>query len=223
MQGQHHFGTTQGRWGATRGQPLPGPPAPASAQGPATALPDAAGAGVAAASASPHCMVADLSDTRLTLHADNASFATRLQFETPKLRARLLQLEDFATITDIRVRAAPQPVVTSAPPAASGAAPPPTARPSGPPSREHLRRGAAGKHQAPGPRLPHPVGATLVVARVRRSGSRVRAVGATLVVPRVDRGAILWSPCPPVGVSRAGCRGDPCGRPCRSHRNHSLQ
>ena len=58
----------------------------------------------------PHCMVADLSDTRLTLHADNASFATRLQFETPKLRARLLQLEDFATITDIRVRAAPQPL-----------------------------------------------------------------------------------------------------------------
>ena len=57
-----------------------------------------------------HCAVADLSDTHLTLHADNASFATRLHFETPKLRVRLRQLEDFAAVTDIRVRAAPQPL-----------------------------------------------------------------------------------------------------------------
>lgn len=58
----------------------------------------------------PHCMVADLSGDRLTLHADNASFATRLQFEAPKLRVRLQQLGDFAGITDIRVRAASGPL-----------------------------------------------------------------------------------------------------------------
>ena len=58
----------------------------------------------------PHCMVADLSGARLTLHADNASFATRLQFETPKLRVRLQQLKDFGAVTDIRVRAASGPL-----------------------------------------------------------------------------------------------------------------
>ena len=58
----------------------------------------------------PHCMVADLSGARLTLHADNASFATRLQFETPKLRVRLQQLKDFAAVTEIRVRAASGPL-----------------------------------------------------------------------------------------------------------------
>ena len=58
----------------------------------------------------PHCSVADLSGNRLTLHADNASLATRLQFETPKLRLRLQQLADFAEITDIRVRAGAQPL-----------------------------------------------------------------------------------------------------------------
>lgn len=58
----------------------------------------------------PHCMVADLAGDRLTLHADNASFATRLQFETPKLRVRLQKLADFAEITDIRVRAGNQPL-----------------------------------------------------------------------------------------------------------------
>lgn len=58
----------------------------------------------------PHCVVADLSGARLTLHADNASFATRLQFETPKLRERLVALEDFAAVADIRVRAAAQPL-----------------------------------------------------------------------------------------------------------------
>ena len=58
----------------------------------------------------PHCTVADLSEDRLTLHADNASFATRLQFETPKLRVRLQQLTDFAEITDIRVRTGTQPL-----------------------------------------------------------------------------------------------------------------
>ena len=57
----------------------------------------------------PHCTVVNLSGTRLTLHADNASFATRLQFETPKLRVRLQQLADFAAVTDIRVRAATRP------------------------------------------------------------------------------------------------------------------
>ena len=58
----------------------------------------------------PHCTVADLSGARLTLHADNASLATRLHFETPKLRVRLQQLEDFAAVTDIRVRAATGPL-----------------------------------------------------------------------------------------------------------------
>lgn len=58
----------------------------------------------------PHCTVADLSGGRLTLHADNASFATRLQFETPKLRVRLQKLADFAEIADIRVRAGNQPL-----------------------------------------------------------------------------------------------------------------
>ena len=58
----------------------------------------------------PHCTVADLAGDRLTLHADNASFATRLQFETPKLRVRLQRLADFAEITDIRVRAGNQPL-----------------------------------------------------------------------------------------------------------------
>lgn len=55
-----------------------------------------------------HCVVADLSGGRLTLHADNASFATKLQFETPKLRERLVGLEDFAEVVEIRVRAAAQ-------------------------------------------------------------------------------------------------------------------
>ncbi|MDE0008097.1 MAG: DciA family protein [Gammaproteobacteria bacterium] len=56
----------------------------------------------------PHCTVADLAGDRLTLHADNASFATRLQFETPKLRVRLQKLSDFAEITDIRVHTGTQ-------------------------------------------------------------------------------------------------------------------
>lgn len=53
-----------------------------------------------------HCFVAALKGTRLTLHADNASFATRLRFAAPALLKRLRTLADFSGITDIAVSTA---------------------------------------------------------------------------------------------------------------------
>ena len=58
----------------------------------------------------PHCFVAALKGNRLTLHADNASFATRLRFKAPVLLRQLPALGDFAAVTDIAVGTARQPV-----------------------------------------------------------------------------------------------------------------
>lgn len=50
--------------------------------------------------------VANISDGRLTIHAESASWATRLRFQGPELLSALRQLEDFAHVREIRVRTA---------------------------------------------------------------------------------------------------------------------
>ncbi len=52
-----------------------------------------------------HCRVADLKNGELRLVADGSVWATRLRFESPRLRETLRQLSDFRTIDRIKIRA----------------------------------------------------------------------------------------------------------------------
>ena len=53
----------------------------------------------------PHCHVGDMRDGRLTIHVAGSSWATRLRMELPKVEPALKALADFATVTEIRIRA----------------------------------------------------------------------------------------------------------------------
>jgi len=55
-----------------------------------------------------HVSVANLRGSRLTVHASNASWATRLRYLVPTLLVNLRQLQDFARLEEIRVRATQQ-------------------------------------------------------------------------------------------------------------------
>ena len=48
--------------------------------------------------------VANVRRNRLTIHAKNASWATRLRFDTPKLLNQLCELQEFSQIKEIRIR-----------------------------------------------------------------------------------------------------------------------
>ncbi len=52
-----------------------------------------------------HCGVAHLENGELRLIADGSVWATRLRFESPRLKETLRQLSDFRTIDQIKVRA----------------------------------------------------------------------------------------------------------------------
>ena len=52
----------------------------------------------------PHCSVAALAGSELTIHVAGAAWATRLRLELPKLAPRLRALGDFAAVQEIRVR-----------------------------------------------------------------------------------------------------------------------
>ena len=54
----------------------------------------------------PHCRVATIARRRLTIHVDNASWATRLRLELPKIEQSLRALEDFAAVDRISIRTA---------------------------------------------------------------------------------------------------------------------
>ncbi len=54
-------------------------------------------------------MVANIHAERLVIHAENASWATRLHFRAPELLRGLQSLKDFAQVRDIQVRVAARP------------------------------------------------------------------------------------------------------------------
>lgn len=54
-----------------------------------------------------HFSVANIRGQRMTIHASNASWATRLRFDAPKLLSKLHDLQDFSRISEIRIRALP--------------------------------------------------------------------------------------------------------------------
>lgn len=56
-----------------------------------------------------HYMVANIRAERLVIHAENASWATRLHFRAPELLRGLQSLKDFAQVRDIQVRVAARP------------------------------------------------------------------------------------------------------------------
>ena len=58
-------------------------------------------------SIAPHCRVANIRGTRLTIQVVDSSWATRLRFELPKVTQALTALEDFAGVEEIKIRAAP--------------------------------------------------------------------------------------------------------------------
>ena len=53
-----------------------------------------------------HYVVATLRGTRLVVHANSASWATRLRFRAPELLRRLRRLQDFAAVDEMRIRMA---------------------------------------------------------------------------------------------------------------------
>ena len=53
------------------------------------------------------CRVANLRDQVLTVHINNAAWATRLRFLIPGLLESLGRLADFATVTDLRLKVVP--------------------------------------------------------------------------------------------------------------------
>lgn len=56
------------------------------------------------AAIAPHCSVANMEGGRLTIHVVDASWATRLRFEMPKVEPALRSLGDFADVDEIRIR-----------------------------------------------------------------------------------------------------------------------
>jgi hypothetical protein len=65
------------------------------------------------------CRVANVRDQVLTVHINNAAWATRLRFLTPGLLLNLNRLADFTTVNEIRLKVVP--VVTDAISNAQGA------------------------------------------------------------------------------------------------------
>ena len=57
-------------------------------------------------SIAPHCRVASIDKSRLTIHVDSASWATRLRLELPKIKPGLNALQDFAGVDRISIRTA---------------------------------------------------------------------------------------------------------------------
>jgi hypothetical protein len=53
------------------------------------------------------CRIGNVRDHVLTVHINNAAWATRLRFLVPELLQSLNRLADFATATDIRLRVVP--------------------------------------------------------------------------------------------------------------------
>jgi hypothetical protein len=53
------------------------------------------------------CRVANVRDQILTVHINNAAWATRLRFQIPGLLPNLNRLADFTAVTDIRLRVIP--------------------------------------------------------------------------------------------------------------------
>ncbi len=62
------------------------------------------------------CRVANVRDQTLTVHINNAAWATRLRFLVPGLLESLGRLGDFATVNDIRLKVVP--VATDSTPSA---------------------------------------------------------------------------------------------------------
>ena len=56
-----------------------------------------------------HYVVANIRAECLVIHAENASWATRLKFRAPELLRELQALKDFAQVREIRVRVAARP------------------------------------------------------------------------------------------------------------------
>ena len=52
----------------------------------------------------PQFEVASVRGNKLTIHAKNASWATRLRFDTPRLLNQLRELQEFSQIQEIRIR-----------------------------------------------------------------------------------------------------------------------
>ena len=63
-----------------------------------------------------HCRVAQLTANRMLIHVDNAAWATRLRFHIPKLLEHMSQIQDFAAVTDIRIKVVPLRKEPEAPP-----------------------------------------------------------------------------------------------------------
>jgi len=53
------------------------------------------------------CRIGNVRDQVLTVHINNAAWATRLRFLVPELLRSLNRLTDFATVTDIRLKVVP--------------------------------------------------------------------------------------------------------------------
>lgn len=53
------------------------------------------------------CQVANVRDHVLTVHINNAAWATRLRFTLPELVPQLNQLADFAAVSEIRLKVEP--------------------------------------------------------------------------------------------------------------------
>jgi hypothetical protein len=63
------------------------------------------------------CRVGNVRDHILTVHINNAAWATRLRFVVPDLLPRLRTLADFADVTEIRLRVVAAAAVAKRPPA----------------------------------------------------------------------------------------------------------
>jgi hypothetical protein len=53
------------------------------------------------------CRVANVRDQVLTVHINNAAWATRLRFQIPQLIESLRRLADFASVNEIRLKVVP--------------------------------------------------------------------------------------------------------------------
>ncbi len=62
------------------------------------------------------CRVANVRDRSLTVHIDNAAWATRLRFLIPELIESLGRLADFATVNEIRLKVVPAATDATSPP-----------------------------------------------------------------------------------------------------------
>lgn len=58
------------------------------------------------------CRIGNVRDHVLTVHINNAAWATRLRFLVPELLQNLNRLADFTTVTDVRLKVVPLVPVT---------------------------------------------------------------------------------------------------------------